>query len=104
MVLLAFGLLACDPEVFSIAIDATETASAVFKQAKDDARVKRDEVASKRMGELSVGPRALTAKELQPLKALVAAAKADGEVTLEEADTILVEMERVVTLRAPKSR
>jgi hypothetical protein len=49
-----------------------------------------------------MGPKGLTVEELQPLKRIVAEAKADGKVTMEEADRILVEMERVITLRPPK--
>jgi hypothetical protein len=86
----------------SIALDATETASTVFKAARDEVRIKRDSVASERMGELLMGPKGLTVEELQPLKRIVAEAKADGKVTMEEADRILVEMERVITLRPPK--
>jgi hypothetical protein len=87
-----------------IVIEATETASTAFKEARDEARVQRDKVVSERLGELSVGPNRLTVEELQPLKATVASAKADGKVTLEEADRILVEMERVAALRPPTRR
>lgn len=95
------GVLACGIEATRITLEATETASTVFKQAKDDGRVKRDAVASERLGYLLVGPKGLTAKELQPLKETVRAAKADGKVTLDEADRILVEMERVAALHPP---
>src|SRR5688572_28921158 len=84
------GLSACSPEAMKIAVEATETASTVFKDLKDQARIKRDEEASRRLGELSVGSNRLTVEELQPLKAAVVAAKADGKVTLDEADRILV--------------
>jgi hypothetical protein len=84
----------------NISIEATDAASAVFKVAKDEARIRRDAGASKRMGQLSVGWNRLRVEELQGLKALVASAKADGIVTLDEADQILVEMERVAALRA----
>src|SRR5688572_12087917 len=96
---LALGLSACSPEAMRIAVDATETASTVFKDAKDHARIKRDEDASRRLGELSVGANHLTVEELRPLKAAVVAAKADGKVTLNEADRILIEMERAAALR-----
>jgi hypothetical protein len=82
--------------------EATDTASKVFAEAKDEGRVQRDHVVSKRLGELSVGSNRLTVEELQPLKALTAAAKADGKVTPEEADRILVEMERVAALRSSR--
>jgi hypothetical protein len=62
----------------------------------------RDSVASERLGELLVGPKGLTLEELQPLRQVLADAKSDGKVTLDEADRILVEMERVITLRPPK--
>ena len=101
-VALVLGLCGCSAEVMSIALDASETASTVFKEAKDEARIKRDSAASERLGELLVGPKGLTVEELQPLKRMVAEAKADGKVTLDEADRILVEMERVITLRPPK--
>jgi hypothetical protein len=95
---LALTPLACSAEGMKILLEATETASAVFKEAKDEARVKRDAAASERLGELSVGPNRLTVEELQPLKAIVVSAKADGNVTLEEADHILIEMERIASL------
>lgn len=106
MAALAFvlGLCNCSAEGMGIALDATETASTVFKEVKDEPRIKRDAAASERMGELLMGPKGLTAEELQPLKKLVAEAKVDGRVTPEEADKILVEMERVVTLRPAKRR
>jgi hypothetical protein len=72
---------ACSAEAMKILLEATETASAVFKEAKDEARVKRDAAASERLGELSVGPNRLTVEELQPLKGIVVSAKADGKVT-----------------------
>src|SRR5688500_590231 len=85
-------LLACKTTAkMSIVAEATETASAVFKASKDEARIKRDNIVSERLGELSAGPD-LTVEELQPLKGIVKAAKADGSVTPEEADRILVEM------------
>ena len=99
---LPLAVTACSPEGMRIVLEATETASTVFKDARDDGRVKRDEVASKRLGELSVGPNRLTVGELQMLKVAVQAAKADGQVTLEEADQILIEMERAAALRPPR--
>src|SRR5262245_58132427 len=92
-------LSACSAEAMSIVTEATEAASAVFREAKDDARIERDHVASRRLGELSIGPNRLTLEELQPLKAAVVAAKVDGTVTLDEADRILIEMERAAALR-----
>ena len=99
---LAVAPLACSAEGMKIVLEATETASTVFKEANDDARVKRDAVASKRLGELSVGSNRLTVEELQPLKAAVLSAKADGKVTLDEADHILIEMERAAALRTAR--
>ena len=90
---------ACSPSAISISLEATETVAPIFAAAKDQGRVMRDRVASKRLGELFFGRNYLTAEELQPLKKVVADAKADGKVTLEEADKILVEMERVAALR-----
>jgi hypothetical protein len=81
--------------------EATKTASTAFKDAKDDARVKRDAIASKRLGELA-GSNRLTIEELQALKAAVVSAKADGKVTLDEADQILIEMERIAALRSSR--
>ncbi len=95
---LALAPLACSAEGMKIVLEATEAASAVFKEAKDEARVKRDAAASKRLGELSVGKNRLTVEELQPLKGIVVSVKADGKVTLEEADHILIEMERIAAL------
>jgi uncharacterized membrane protein YebE (DUF533 family) len=96
---LVLVLAGCSAEAMGIVTEATETASRVFKEAKDEGRIQRDHVVSRRLGELSVGPNRLTVEELQPLKAIVAAAKADGKVTPEEADRILLEMERVAALR-----
>jgi hypothetical protein len=91
-------LVACKSGAkLSIVGEATDTASAVFKAAKDEARIERDKVASEQLGRLAAGS-ALTVEELQPLKGLVAASKADGKVTPDEADRILVEMERVAAL------
>jgi hypothetical protein len=91
------GVAGCGIEAMKITLQATDTASTVFKEVHDEARIKRDADASRRLGELC-GANRLTAAELQPLKRIVAETKADGKVTLEEADRILVEMERVVTL------
>ena len=93
------GCVACSPGGMAISSEATETAATVFKEVKDEERIKRDRVASKRLGQLSVGFNYLTVKELQPLKKAVVDAKADGKVTFDEADLILIEMERVATLR-----
>jgi hypothetical protein len=87
----------CSIEAFRVTLDATETASQVFKEARDEPRIKRDELASRRLGELCAQNR-LTAAEVQPLKHVVTRAKADGAVTLPEADEILIEMERIVAL------
>jgi cell division septum initiation protein DivIVA len=95
----ALGLVACSAEAMQIVTDATETASTVFEEAKDDARIQRDHVVSRRLGGLSVGSNRLTVQEPQPLRAAVAAAKADGKVTLDEADRILIEMERAAARR-----
>ena len=96
---LSLGVLGCSVGGMGIVLEATNTDSAVFKEAKDEPRIRRDSVASERLGELSVGPNRLTIEELQPLRRIVEQAKADGKVTLDEADHILVEMERVAALR-----
>src|SRR5262245_38533313 len=100
----ALSITACSPEAMGIVLDATSTASRVFKEAKDEERVRRDKVASERLGELSVGPQRLTVAELQALRKAVQDAKADGKVTLAEADHILIEMERAAALRGAPSR
>ena len=92
-------LAGCSAEAIRIVTEATDTASTVFRERKDEARIQRDHAASSRLGELSVGPNRLTVQELQPLKAAIVSAKADGTVSPDEADRILVEMERAAALR-----
>ena len=90
---------ACSPDAISISMEATDTVAPIFAAAKDMERIERDRVASKRLGQLSFGVNHLTVEELAPLKKAVADAKADGKVTFEEADRILLEMERAAALR-----
>jgi hypothetical protein len=90
----------CSIEAMKTTLEATDTASTVFKEARDEVRIKRDADASRRLGELC-GRNQLTAAEVQPLERIVSEAKADGRVTPEEADHILVEMERIVALHRP---
>ena len=72
---MAFVVAACSAET-KVVMEATDTASTVFKETKDEERIQRDHVVSRRLGELSVGSNRLTMGELEPLKAAVAAAKA----------------------------
>jgi hypothetical protein len=96
----AVVLSACSMDAMKVSLEATDAASTVFKKARDEGRIARDKKASHRLGELC-GSGRLTAADVEPLKRVVAEAKADGSVTLEEADRILVEMERIVDLHRP---
>ena len=78
-VLLSSCLTACSPEAMKVTMEATETASTVFKGAKDEARIQRDKVASTRLGELSVGSERLTVAELDRLKSIVASPRQMGK-------------------------
>jgi hypothetical protein len=93
-------LSGCGMEAMEISLEATEAASSVFKRLGDEARIARDARASRRLGQLC-GSNQLATGEVQALKRIVAEAKADATVTPEEADRILVEMERVVELHRP---
>ena len=95
VVALVLALAGCSAEAMKIVVEATDTASTVFREAKDEARIRRDHDASGKLGQMSIGANRLTVEELQTLKRIVAEAKADGRVTPEEADRILIEMERV---------
>jgi hypothetical protein len=96
LVFSAILVAGCSMEAMKVTLEATDTASGAFKAVHDDPRIARDARASQRLGELC-GSNQLPSAEVQLLKRIVAEAKADGKVT-EEADRILVEMERIVEL------
>jgi uncharacterized membrane protein YebE (DUF533 family) len=97
LVFSAILVAGCSMEAMKVTLEATDTASGAFKAVHDDPRIARDARASQRLGELC-GSNQLPSAEVQLLKRIVAEAKADGKVTVEEADRILVEMERIVEL------